>query len=62
VRYVSRRTGRGAAVEFAGTYHATGAVFRASPGSLEHWLTERYHLFGQRRNGAVYAMELRHAP
>jgi uncharacterized protein len=62
VRFVSRRTGRGAAAEFAGTYRATGDVYRAMPGSLDHWLTERYHLFGQRRGGAVYAMEVRHAP
>lgn len=37
---------------------------RAAPGSLEHFLTERYWLFTQRRGapGVIAAGEVRHAP
>jgi uncharacterized protein len=41
VEYSSARTGH----VFEGRYRATGAVFRAEPGTLEHFLTERYCLW-----------------
>ena len=46
VRYSSRRTHAGVAVgELSALYGPTGPVDRAEPGSLEHWLTERYCLY-----------------
>ena len=50
-RYQSRRwsiAGRPAA--FAGTYRAIGPVAAPAPGSLEHFLTERYSLYASDGN------------
>ena len=44
------------------SYAATGSVYRSTPGALDHWLTERYCLFGQRRSGAVYYLDIHHLP
>jgi len=45
-RYEShRRDPRGGEGAFAGTYRPEGAPYLAEPGSLEHWLTERYCLY-----------------
>jgi uncharacterized protein YqjF (DUF2071 family) len=34
----------------------------ASPGTLEHFLTERYALYGPKRTGGVYRLRVHHAP
>lgn len=63
VRYSSRReghTGRQAALE-AG-YRPVGPVYRAAPGSHEHWLTERYCLYAANRAGLVWRGEVDHPP
>jgi len=68
--FTSRRKGRSERrrewvlgnAEFRGSYRAVGDVFHAAPGSLAHWLTERYCLFGRFRSGAVYFMDVHHAP
>ncbi len=62
VVYTSRRTGGSFPAELEMTYSPIGAVYRIEPGSLDHWLTERYCLFGQRRNGSVYHIDVHHAP
>jgi hypothetical protein len=50
VLYVSeRRDPRGPKATFAANWRATGEARRAEPGSLEHFLTERYCLFTMRR-------------
>jgi uncharacterized protein YqjF (DUF2071 family) len=54
VEYSSARTGH----VFEGRYRPTGAVFRAEPGTLEHFLTERYCLW---THGPARA-EIHHAP
>ncbi|NUP88832.1 MAG: DUF2071 domain-containing protein [Candidatus Sumerlaeia bacterium] len=62
ITYASTRTHRGAPpAEFEGRYRPTGAVFHAAPGSLEHWLTERYCLFAVRR-GRLIRADIHHAP
>lgn len=62
-RYESVRTHRGApAGEFAGEYRPAGPVFRAPPGTLEHWLTERYWLYSADRAGRVYRGRVEHHP
>jgi uncharacterized protein YqjF (DUF2071 family) len=47
--------------EFRGRYRATSEVFRAEPGTLEHFLAERYCLYVVER-GKVYRAEIHHVP
>lgn len=55
---IDRRVG---AAEFDATYRPIGPVFRAAPGGLEHWLTERYAMFTA--DGARARIgEIHHAP
>lgn len=63
VRYASRRTHRGAPpAELRADYAATGPVRLARPGTLEHWLTERYCLYTVGRRGALLRGEIHHPP
>jgi len=59
IHYVSRRYHVPA--EFRGRYHSTGETRLATPGSIEHWLTERYCLYATHR-GQLYRGEIHHAP
>jgi hypothetical protein len=61
--YVSIRTHRNApAAWFSARYWPTGAPFNAAPGSLEHWLTERYCLYTSDRRGHIYRGDIHHQP
>lgn len=63
IAYASRRTHRGArGAELAARYGPAGGEVRARPGSLEHWLTERYCLFAATPAGRVRIGEIDHAP
>jgi len=63
LHYQSLRTHRGAPpAEFEATYRPLGAVYQASPGTLEHWLTERYCLYRVDRRGRPGYGEIHHAP
>jgi len=63
VVYHSRRTHRRApAAEFAARYGPSGPAIRAAPGSLEHWLTERYCLYTLDQNRRVIRGEIHHVP
>jgi uncharacterized protein YqjF (DUF2071 family) len=57
VRYESRRRG----AEFAARYGPAGPVAEARPGTLEHFLVERYALFAVRR-GRTYRTGVAHEP
>src|SRR6185437_4080010 len=46
---------------FVADYHPTSAVYEAAPGSLEHWLTERYCFFTVVR-GKVFRTDIHHVP
>lgn len=46
---------------FSGTYAADGAVFDAVPGSLEHFLVERYCLYVE-HGEKLYRADIHHAP
>lgn len=59
-RYRSSRSR--STVSLEATYGPTSAVYRAAPGTLEHWLTERYCLYAQAPDGAIYRTEVHHAP
>ena len=62
VVYRSHRTHRGAhPAEFAARYGPSGRPFAAQPGSLEHWLTERYCLYAAAPDGALLRGEIHHA-
>jgi uncharacterized protein YqjF (DUF2071 family) len=37
-------------------------VYAAAPGTLEHWLTERYCLYAAAPDGTLYRTEVHHAP
>jgi uncharacterized protein YqjF (DUF2071 family) len=63
ITYESRRTHHGFPPgEFRGCYRPAGPVFRATPASLEYWLTERYALYAADRRGRVYRGDIHHAP
>lgn len=63
VRYRSRRfPGCPRPAAFEARYGPAGATYRAAPGSLEHWLTERYCLYAANRRGQVWRGEIDHAP
>jgi uncharacterized protein len=60
----SRRVGAEApaGATFRGRYGPVGEVFEARPGTLEHWLTERYCLYTLDDGGAPLRGEIHHAP
>jgi uncharacterized protein YqjF (DUF2071 family) len=63
IHYRSQRTHGGvSAADFVGSYRPVGEPFLAQPGSLVHWLTERYSLYTVDRGGRVYIGEIHHRP
>jgi uncharacterized protein len=46
---------------FSAAYRADGAVFTAEPGSLEHFLTERYCLYAEHEE-RLFGAEIHHTP
>ena len=62
IRYSSLRTHRGAApAALQMRYRPTGPAYRSAPGTLEHWLTERYCLYAANRKGAIWRGDIHHA-
>ncbi|HUQ19741.1 MAG TPA: DUF2071 domain-containing protein [Gemmatimonadaceae bacterium] len=63
IDYRSRRSHAGApSAEFTGRYHPAGNVEIASPGSLDHFLSERYCLYAVDSRSTVYRCEIHHRP
>jgi hypothetical protein len=61
--YVSQRIHPGAPpAEFQGRYRPTGDAAPPQPGSLAHWLTERYCLYAVDARGRLYCAEILHPP
>ena len=58
VHYSSMRS---ADARFVGSYRATGPVQKTAPGSLEHFLTERYRLYAAHRDELSFA-DIHHMP
>jgi uncharacterized protein len=56
---IRRRGGRGR--QFTARYRADGPTFQAEPGSLEHFLTERYCLYTV-EEGVVLRADIHHPP
>jgi uncharacterized protein YqjF (DUF2071 family) len=46
--------------EFNASYKPIAPVYHAAPGTLDHWLTERYCLYGARKPGQVVYGEIHH--
>ena len=63
VRYSSGRRHAGAPdAAFDARYGPSGPVALAAPGSLDHWLTERYCLYAGAEDGRLWRGEIHHAP
>lgn len=63
IRYASVRTDRrGAPAEIALRYGPRGAAFASRPGTLEHWLTERYCLYTIDARGRPMRGDIHHRP
>jgi uncharacterized protein YqjF (DUF2071 family) len=63
LRYASERTDRvGPPAAFAARYRPTGEVFRPSPGTLAHALTERYCLYTLDSRRQVRRADIHHPP
>ncbi|WP_025849683.1 YqjF family protein [Paenibacillus ehimensis] len=60
VFYRSERRQAGAA--FAARYKPVSAPYTAKPGTLEHWLTERYCLYTLNGHGDVMRCDIHHRP
>ena len=52
---------RGGGKAFSAAYRPAGPVFHAEPGSLEHFLTERYCLYAE-HEGELYRADIHHRP
>jgi len=61
VTYASRRL-EGSPHEFRATYRSEGPMFEAEPGSLDHFLCERYALFARRTGGTLLRADIHHGP
>ena len=62
IHYRSVRRGDGPRVAFVGSYRPSSKVFEAKPGTIEHFLTERYCLYTQDPRGAVVRADIHHTP
>lgn len=58
IAYRSRR----ADAAFEGVYRPVSDPYLAAPGSLEHWLTERYCLYAEDARGGLWRNDVHHAP
>ena len=56
-----RRAARAPKASLRARYAPTGDVYRSEPGSLEHFLTERYSLFVDRAS-SITRLDIEHAP
>jgi hypothetical protein len=70
ITYMSRRraasnsdtAGESENVRFEATYRLESEVYESQPGTLEHWLTERYCLYAQSPDGALHTTDVHHLP
>ena len=58
---IEYRSHRGEA-RFEGSYRPSSEIYLASPGTLEHWLTERYCLYARDAHGMLWVNDVHHAP
>jgi uncharacterized protein len=60
VDYSSRRIGDAARAELVARYEPLGPPFHAEPGTLDHFLTERYCLYNVDARFRAYRLEIHH--
>ena len=61
-RYTSRRHSGPHEAPLDVTSQPTSDVYEAEPGTLVHWLTERYCLYAQAPSGRLFRGEVHHVP
>jgi uncharacterized protein YqjF (DUF2071 family) len=62
-RFESRRRTPGTRpLRFSGTYEPAGDAYRPDPGTVEHFLVERYRYFTETQDGAVHYAAIEHEP
>ena len=62
VRYRSIRIGSRGRVAFRGEYWPDGPAREAAPGTLEHFLVERYCLYTRMPDGSLRRLQVHHGP
>lgn len=62
VSYDAARLEGDAVVRFRARYWPISSPYEAKPGTLEHFLTERYCLYSQAPDGALYRGDVHHQP
>lgn len=62
VRYQSQRPAGPHLARFEANYRPTSEVYFSKPGTLEHFLTERYCMYSQSPAGVLYRGEVHHWP
>jgi len=63
IRYENhRKDRRGSAASLRARYRAVGEIFHAQPGSIEHFLAERYCLYTADEKGRIIRCEIHHPP
>jgi uncharacterized protein YqjF (DUF2071 family) len=60
IQYSCERTN--SPVRFRGTYYPKSSESESKPGSIEHFLTERYCLYTRHANGALLRADVHHVP
>jgi len=60
VHYTARR--KGLEPSLKANYRPVSAPYESTQGTLEHWLTERYCLYAQSPDGAIWRNEVHHIP
>lgn len=58
IQYDSRRHG----AQLTASYGPTSEIYQSEPGSLEHWLTERYCLYALSPKGDLWRTDVHHCP
>ncbi len=61
-RRLDKTGGQAVAAAFSGAYRPVSAVYAAAPGTLGHFLTERYCLYAQGPDGTLRRAEVHHRP
>ena len=61
-RYSYTSIRRSGAATLRADYGPVGDVFQSEPGSLDHWLTERYCLYASHRKRGLVRAEIHHGP
>ena len=62
VSYESLRTNMLPEARFHATYKPHGNVFRATPGTFEHWCTQRLTLYSQHQMRTLLRLDIEHEP